>query len=220
MFVTTYHKGFSASQSMKVVYRFAPREVSEMVLYYMWLAWPFERISQGLSQGQELFSSWLWEPEPEQEWGLEADEIDDHDDGYESEREQMKSVENTVEWVDVDADIGRAVAAIPPAEPMNCDGFWNTDRVRRVMRRETAGLIGVPIGISDWRQVYPAIYREFIIDHSVREALTKIYENTNPNTHGDESAGANDVAIVRAKQAGHSFQMEEDIYSRLLEQSP
>ena len=57
------------------------------------------------------------------------------------------------------------------------------------------------------------------MDHSIREALTKIYENTNPNTYGDKSIGANDVATVRAKQAGHSFQIEEDIYGRSLEQS-
>jgi len=88
------------------------------------------------------------------------------------------------------------------------------------MRRETAGLIGVPIGISNWRQVYPAIYREFTIDYSIREALTKIYENTNPYTYSDKSIGVNDVATIRAKQAGHSFQMEEDIYGRSLEQSP
>lgn len=220
MFVTMYHKGFSASQSMKIVHRFVPREVGEIVVYYLWLVRPFERILQGLGQGQDSFSSWLWEPEPEEEWEVDADQVDDQGGGYESEEEQTKSIENAIEWVDVDVDISRAVAAIPPAEPMNCDGFWNTDRVRRVMRRETAGLIGVPIGISDWRQVYPAIHREFTVDHSIREALTKIYENTSPNTHGDESTGANDVATIRAKQAGHSFQMEEDIYGRLLEQSP
>jgi len=45
-FVTTYHKGYSASQSMKNVHRFVPREVGEIVIYYLWLVEPFERIVQ------------------------------------------------------------------------------------------------------------------------------------------------------------------------------
>lgn len=34
-FVTTYYKGFSDSQSMKTVHRFAPYEVGEIVVYYL-----------------------------------------------------------------------------------------------------------------------------------------------------------------------------------------
>ena len=37
------------------------------------------------------------------------------------------------------------------------------------------------------------------MNYSIREALTKIYENTNLNTYSDESIGVNDVATVRAK---------------------
>lgn len=58
-FVTSYHKGFSTSQSMKVVYRFVPQEVGEVFIYYLWLIRPFERVLQGLVQEQRTFSSWL-----------------------------------------------------------------------------------------------------------------------------------------------------------------
>ena len=83
-FVTSYHKGFSASQSMKIVHRFVPREAGEIFIYYLWLIRPFERVLQGLVQGQNTFSSWLWEPEQEEEW-LEEDDADDQDEGHESE---------------------------------------------------------------------------------------------------------------------------------------
>ena len=222
MFVTAYHKGYSASQSMKVVHRYVPHEVGEVVMYYLWLVRPFERILRGLGHGQASFSSWLWEPEPEEEWGDEGDAFDDQDEGYESDEERGNAVSSAVEWDDVDEDIRVASAAIPNHEPQNCDGFWNTDRVRRVMRRETDRFIGVPIGISDWRQVYPAIHRQFATDHSIRETLSKICENANPNTEigSEEATLANTAAAFRAKQSGHSFQMEEDIYGRSLEQSP
>ena len=223
-FVTSYHKGFSASQSMKIVHRFVPQEVGEVVMYYMWLIRPFERILQRMAHGQRLFSPWLWEPEPEEEWEEEEEAMDDQDDGCESDGEEThpNTYPDELE-VDHDDEIAEIVQqSTPRPESRNCDGFWNTNRVRRVMRRETANLCGVPIGISDWRQVYPAIHREFTSDRSIQETLTKIYKNIHPNAQDDnEVPAAGDLAATfRAKQAGHSIQMEENIYGRSLEQSP
>ena len=42
-------------------------------------------------------------------------------------------------------------------EAENVDGFWDTNRVRRIMGRETERRIGVKIGVALWRQAYPAI---------------------------------------------------------------
>ena len=72
-FITSYHKGFSASQSQKCVHRFVPREVGELVVYYLWLIDPFVRILQS-SRGQMTFSPWFWEQAPEEEWGDEEEE--------------------------------------------------------------------------------------------------------------------------------------------------
>ena len=35
VFIISYYKGFSASQSQKCVHRFVPREVGELVVYYL-----------------------------------------------------------------------------------------------------------------------------------------------------------------------------------------
>ena len=40
-FVTAYYKGFGLSQRVKVVHRYVPREVGELVVYYLWLVEPF-----------------------------------------------------------------------------------------------------------------------------------------------------------------------------------
>ncbi|KAK0247290.1 hypothetical protein LTR01_008815 [Friedmanniomyces endolithicus] len=58
VFVTSYHKGFSASQSQKCVHRFVPREVGELVVYYLWLVDPFVRILQS-SRDQMTSGPWL-----------------------------------------------------------------------------------------------------------------------------------------------------------------
>ena len=34
-FVTSYHKGYSASQQVKIIHRFVPREVGELVIYFL-----------------------------------------------------------------------------------------------------------------------------------------------------------------------------------------
>jgi hypothetical protein len=42
-FVSQYHKGFYASNDTKVIHRYLPREVRELVVHYLWLVLPFIR---------------------------------------------------------------------------------------------------------------------------------------------------------------------------------
>ncbi|KAJ9634929.1 hypothetical protein H2199_008793 [Coniosporium tulheliwenetii] len=62
-FVTSYHKGYSASKEVKVVHPYVPREVSEIVV-----------IVQMLHERQDEFKAFLWEPEPEEEWSDDEEE--------------------------------------------------------------------------------------------------------------------------------------------------
>lgn len=39
--VTAYHKGYSVSNSTKIIHRFLSKPVSELVVYYLWLVMPF-----------------------------------------------------------------------------------------------------------------------------------------------------------------------------------
>lgn len=39
--VTTYHKGYSITNSVKIIHRFLPKEVGELLVYYLWLVLPF-----------------------------------------------------------------------------------------------------------------------------------------------------------------------------------
>jgi superfamily II DNA helicase RecQ len=211
-FITSYHKGFSASQSQKCVHRFVPHEVGELVVYYLWLIEPFVRILQS-SRHQMTFSPWLWEPAPEEEWGDEEEEWADEDD-EEGERDLPKVPD------DRSAEARFVQQQSTPTAPRNCDGFWETNRIRRVMRRESEKRIGVPIGTSDWRQAYPAIHREFAINQDVVGTLDRIYANENPSKRGVEMDEEQTREAIRAKQSCHSPQMEESIYGRQLQQNP
>ena len=46
-FVTGYHKGYGNSAKLKIIYWFVPREVGELVVYYLWLVQPFVEALQG-----------------------------------------------------------------------------------------------------------------------------------------------------------------------------
>ena len=41
-FVTYYHKGYSTSNTLKIIHRYVPQEVGELLVYYLWLVLPLE----------------------------------------------------------------------------------------------------------------------------------------------------------------------------------
>ena len=197
-FVTSYHKGYSANQRVKIIHRYVPKEVGELVVYYIWLVEPFVRILQSMVRGQEEFSSYLWEPEAEEGWKEGEDEEEGDSDGDGDEDEEGVDECDTDEMGDehdVGGEDGRQQQQQqhhqhhqqqhqhqqPPTttqdgsrtpggrkkreEAKNVDGFWNTDRVRRVMTHETTNRIGVKITTAIWRQVYPAIQRAVSYTH-------------------------------------------------------
>jgi hypothetical protein len=54
-FVTAYHKGFSASQKAKIIHRYVPREVGELVVQFLWLVQPFiEQLQAAITEEAEV----------------------------------------------------------------------------------------------------------------------------------------------------------------------
>ena len=211
-FVTRYHKGYSSSQKMKVIHRYVPQEVGEIVVYYLWLVEPFVRQLQMTARGQERFSTFMWEPEPEEEDVEEdAEEDAEEEDGEEAEAEdEFPAGENGVEDEEQGGIAGQEKAEREEQTARNVDGFWGTDRVRRVLQKQTGSRIGVKISTAIWRQVYPAIQREWSQERGVREMLDEIYEG---RAVGDEDDW-------KSRQAGHSRRTEEMIYGILMSESP
>lgn len=60
VFVTAYHKGYAFEGSSKIIHRYLPREVGELLVQYMWLVRPFEQQLE-VSQYDRLSShGFLW----------------------------------------------------------------------------------------------------------------------------------------------------------------
>lgn len=60
--VTSYHKSQSVTNSIKIIHRYLPREVSELIVYYLWLILPFTETADMLARGSDrrIRSAFLW----------------------------------------------------------------------------------------------------------------------------------------------------------------
>ncbi|KAK9363679.1 hypothetical protein V1504DRAFT_472730 [Lipomyces starkeyi] len=59
-FVTSYHKAYEASEKLKVIQRFLPREVGELLVYYLWLVRPFWECVEMMTSRITEFSPFVW----------------------------------------------------------------------------------------------------------------------------------------------------------------
>ena len=61
-FVTSYHKNYSVSSTTKLIHRYLPPEIGELLVYYVWLVVPLVEQLQILTplQGLGAIGSFLW----------------------------------------------------------------------------------------------------------------------------------------------------------------
>ncbi|KAI7458059.1 hypothetical protein KC351_g18349, partial [Hortaea werneckii] len=65
VFVTRYHKGYEVTGDVKIIHRYLPREVGELVVWYLWLVLPFAQRMQAMLWQQSTLSDHLWPTDPD-----------------------------------------------------------------------------------------------------------------------------------------------------------
>jgi hypothetical protein len=66
--VTSYHKGYNITNTLKIIHRYLPKEVSELLVYYLWLVLPFrEKLDVLVYKRRKPPSPYLW-PKKEGGW--------------------------------------------------------------------------------------------------------------------------------------------------------
>ena len=65
VFVTKYHKGIEITGDVKIIHRYLPREVGELVVWYLWLALPFIERIQALVWQEDVVSDYMWPADAE-----------------------------------------------------------------------------------------------------------------------------------------------------------
>ena len=61
VFVTAYHKGYRIGGSTKIIHRYLPREVGELLMYYLWLVMPFQGQLETAVYERRFSKGYLWE---------------------------------------------------------------------------------------------------------------------------------------------------------------
>jgi superfamily II DNA helicase RecQ len=231
--VVDYHKGASASNRPKIIHRFVPQEVGELVIMFLWAVQPFVEIFQTIQadrMGRKDFVAGgyqMWEIKPEPEYRGEGDEGDEEDStseeeggegedeesGEEEEEEEEEGEQSRPQEISSEESEGEDRVAIQAprgkqrqVECSNVDGFWDTDRLKRVMRRVWKSSIGTSISPAQWRQLFPAILRMHSADPVIHTLLDSVYLGKKPE------------AIQ--EQSGHTRFTEERMYGLRTDENP
>ncbi|KAF4921051.1 ATP-dependent DNA helicase Q-like 3 [Colletotrichum fructicola] len=129
-FITAYHKGYRTTGQAKVIHRYLPREVGELIIWYLWLILPFWQEVQGIMNEASGYSAFLW-----------ADDITRQRDSEES-----SAAAGLEEQSDNTMDIGDGNNHITNADEAGDESTsvgdwtwkdertWTTDRARRIMQ--------------------------------------------------------------------------------------
>jgi superfamily II DNA helicase RecQ len=162
VFVTRYHKGYTVSGDVKIIHRYLPREVGELLVWYLWLVLPFQQQLEAVAWERETMSSHLW-----------------------------------------------------PADPSGRK--WTSERLRRVLKRESGAGMGQELTIQAYRQIAIGISRKFMRASAAFCPDDDDDEDGQPNSPWDEENWASGIADA---QAGHSSHVAGLVYGRaILEQA-
>jgi hypothetical protein len=129
-FVTTYHKNYQRTGKMKIIHRYLPREVGELLLRYLWLVLPFWQAVQSVTKKADQLSLFIWS-------GAIEKEKDEKDKKDERERDELDS--NTDEGYE---------SGEPDYKTMHQSKQWISERIRKIMQKHSEKWLGERLNIS------------------------------------------------------------------------
>jgi RecQ family ATP-dependent DNA helicase len=150
VFMTRYHKGYTISGNVKVIHRYLPREVGELVMYYLWLVLPFQQRLEAAVWKKDEVSAYMWPSDP---------------DGKK----------------------------------------WTSERMRKVMKRESHVGLGLELTIQSYRELAIGISRKYMRGGQA-------FRMDEDDEDGDWQEGEGDE--IMDLQAGHTAHVAGMIYAR------
>ncbi|KAK6591474.1 hypothetical protein H4I95_12188 [Botrytis cinerea] len=189
-FVATYHKGYRSSGSIKIVHRYLPREVGELLVYYLWLVLPFWEKLQFQMTGKPSSSPFLWGDGKKKE----------HRQWTGPKRQQQKARES-----DDVPENGRGTIKEKRSRS------WTSERARKILKESAMRWMGVDgLNISGYRQIAIAISRRYCREDRFEEEKSKLEESEGWD---EDNADGDDPWDL---QAGHGTHVAGMIYAREL----
>jgi RecQ family ATP-dependent DNA helicase len=186
-YVAQYHKGYRSSGDVKIIHRYLPREVGELLVYYLWLILPFWEKLQFQITGKDCSSPFLWGDSRKKE----------HRQWTGPKRKQKKDKEQNGD---------------PESQERLPSGTWTSERGRKILREAAMRWMGVnDYTISPNRQILIAISRRYCReDRFEEETTTNLKEG---EAWDEDNADGDDPWDL---QAGHGTHIAGMIYAREL----
>jgi superfamily II DNA helicase RecQ len=204
---TKYHKNIGQTGKGKVIHRYLPREVGELVVYYLWFASPFWHQINGAVHGKaEEVSAYFWEPKPEKSWPKPTRKRRRNQESSQRNKRARKDSQDHSNRQAASPDVWDESAEEEPAADPQCGvEIWNTNRVKYAMQKKSLQHMGVKLNIMGWRHSSKAIYRRYIHNRAAVKAFLDADEE------GDGSDGEDEPFDI---QTGHSSNVAGSIYGR------
>jgi hypothetical protein len=204
-FVTAYHKGFHASNDVKIIHRYVPREVGELVVWYIWLVMPFidQLAAWQAAQGSRAAQG------SQATQGSQAAQGNQAAQGSQATQGSQAAQGNqaTQAWLwGPDPGTGRE---------------WSSERFREALKQETRTRLGTAIHIAAYRDIAIGISRQFLqpstaFPHNVQEA-----EPAPAGMDADAEEGMDMeqwLGHIADLQAAHSSHIAGMIYGRAMQE--
>jgi hypothetical protein len=187
VFVTKYHKNIGQTGKGKVIHRYMPREVGELVVYYLWFVSPFWQKVNGAARGKAVDEGeYMWEPRLEQSWAMPvrkrqrsenaSSQRSSQGSGIRSNKRARSSVGLAASqdvWEE-SADDSKSAA-----EQERGVEYWNSNRVKHAIQKEGLQHMGVLLDIMSWRHGTKAMYRRYIDNAAAVKAFLDADESEN-----------------------------------------
>ena len=154
--VMSDHDNTRSTSEARVIHRYLPREVGELLVWYLWLALPFWQEVQGIVKQADIRSPFLW-----------PDEVVSRTE-EESETERRERVEKEHEWPGA-KERAKRIADRDDGVP-DTSGFrdwienrkWPSGRAERIMREHSERLMATTLDINAWKRMATAISDQFL----------------------------------------------------------
>jgi hypothetical protein len=214
-FVTRYHKNVRQTGNDKVIYRYVPREVGELVVYYLWFASPFWQKINWAARGKAVEGGdYVWEPKPEKSWpmpvrkrgrGRGASSQAGSSSQASNKRARGASQRSGGPRRDVEDESSNENES--PEQEQREVKLWNGNQVKHALQKEGLQYIGVALNIHRWRHSTKAIYRRYIGN----PAAVKAFDEADASKSEDESEVPSRFWDM---QTGHRSAVAGAIYRR------
>ncbi|CEL06420.1 hypothetical protein ASPCAL09597 [Aspergillus calidoustus] len=160
--VTAYHKGFHASNDIKLIHRYVPRAVGELIVWYIWLVLPFTEQLTAWQAAQQQQQQPVTQPAG-RALGLGFDR--GRDDAQARAPRVGLAYPSSQPAGATTAASGLGLGLASPylwGPDAGTQRAWTSDRFREVLKRETQARLGQALNIPAYRDIAIGISRWFM----------------------------------------------------------